>query len=169
MFVMKTFLMFVLEVKSSMDEAAIRSLKGFILETCVQLLERNGIDNIGFVINKNYHTIRNPNYEGIKDLLNAHVKVDDSRDIRDTLICLRNSIHLEAKKLQQSKISIVMFTSNVAEDPLTPVKRTYRMKMNSYISNYQKQIERLNNTIQKMCDDCYFYSIAYMRKYGNDK
>jgi hypothetical protein len=44
------------------------------------------------VINKNYHTIRNPNYEGIKDLLNLNVKVDDTSDIRQTLICLRNSI-----------------------------------------------------------------------------
>lgn len=57
-------------------------------------MERGGIDNVGFVINKNYYTIRNPNYEGIKDLLAANVKVEDSTDIRETIICLRNSIHL---------------------------------------------------------------------------
>jgi hypothetical protein len=40
------------------------------------------MDNIGFVINNKYYTIRNPNYEGIKDLLNAHVQVGDTKDIR---------------------------------------------------------------------------------------
>jgi hypothetical protein len=38
--------------------------------------------------------------------------------------------------MQNAKISILMFTSNVAENPLNPVKRTYRVKMNRHINNY---------------------------------
>lgn len=84
--------MFVLEIRSAMDHDSIKMLKNFMLSTCEDLLESGGIDGVGFIINKNYYTIRKPNYEGIKDLLNANVKIDDTIDIRDTLICLRNSI-----------------------------------------------------------------------------
>lgn len=135
---MKTFMMFVLEIRSAMDEMSIKTLKNFILDTCDELIERGGIDNVGFVINKKYYTIRNPNYEGIKDLLNAHTKVEDTTDFRETLICLRNSIHAEAKKLESAKISIFMFTSNVMESKLNPVKRTYRLQMNQHMSNYER-------------------------------
>jgi hypothetical protein len=36
-------------------------------------LGKGDMDNIGFAINNKYCTIRNPKYEGIKDLLKAHV------------------------------------------------------------------------------------------------
>lgn len=62
-----------------------------------------------------------------------------------------------------------MFTSNVAESTLNPVKKSYRVRMNQHIVNYEKEIARLGNTIREMCDDCYFYSIGYIKKYDNDK
>lgn len=34
LFIMKTFLMFVLELRSAMDDEDIKALKAFILETC---------------------------------------------------------------------------------------------------------------------------------------
>lgn len=44
-----------------MDDNDIKALKNFVIETCDDLIQMEGIDNIGFVINENYHTIRNPN------------------------------------------------------------------------------------------------------------
>lgn len=75
-----------------MDENDIKALKNFVIETCDDLIEMEALDNIGFVINENYHTIRNPNVNGIKDLLNTYAKVGDTRDICKTLICLSSAI-----------------------------------------------------------------------------
>ena len=105
-----------------MDESSIGALKKCILDLCFELLERGGIDNIGFVINAQYYTIRNPNYEGIKDLLNANVRIEDSKDIRETLKCLRHSIMNESKKMEGCKLTLFMFSSNVKENPLSPTK-----------------------------------------------
>lgn len=69
--------------------------------------------------------------------------------------------------MEESKISIVFFTSNVAEDKLNPVKRTHRLKMNSHIRNYENEIKKLKKTIDNLCDDCYFYSICFVKKYNN--
>lgn len=98
-YVYRSFLVFVLEIRSAMDQTCISAIKNAILELCVELLERDGIDHIGFVINAKYHTIRNPNYEGIKDLLTANLFVDDGSDIRQTMQCLRHSLMNEAKKI----------------------------------------------------------------------
>ena len=66
-------------------------------------------------------------------------------------------------------MSIFMFTSNVAENVLNPVKKSYRIKMNQHIINYQNQIRKLDNTIKSLCDDCYFYTIGYVKNYNNNK
>jgi primase-polymerase (primpol)-like protein len=59
---------------------------------CEEALDRSGIEGIGFVMNENYYTIRQPNYEGIKDLLTANMKISDTTDFTRSLTVLRHSI-----------------------------------------------------------------------------
>lgn len=113
-YVYKSFLMFILELRSAMNEKSIAAIKNSILDLCVEMLERGGIDNIGFVINGSYFTLRNPNMEGIKDLLIANMKIEDTKDIRSTLQCLRHSIMNEAKKIAGCKMTLFMFSSNMS-------------------------------------------------------
>ena len=67
--------MIVLELRSGMNDVEVINLRKRILEMCEDGLERGGITGIGFVINENYYTIRQPNYEGIKDLLMSAMKI----------------------------------------------------------------------------------------------
>lgn len=103
---------------------------------CFEMLERGGIDKIGFVINEKYHTIRNPNYEGIKDLLTANMHIEDTTDIRNTIQCLRHSIMNEGKKIADCKLNLFWFSSNVMENKLVPTKVAHRIQKNTHLQNY---------------------------------
>lgn len=69
--------MCVIELRTALTENDVENIKNCILDTCEELLNRNGITNIGFVINEEYCTIRSPNYAGIKDLLNSKLKISE--------------------------------------------------------------------------------------------
>lgn len=71
--------------------------------------------------------------------------------------------------MEQSKLSIVWFSSNVAESTLNPVKPSYRLILNQHISNYQKNISRLKNEIYHYCVSCDFYAIGYVKSFNNTK
>ena len=77
--------MIVLELRSGLNLDELSNLRKRILDMCEQALERGGITGIGFVINENYYTIRQPNYEGIKDLLLNYMKIGETVDFIKTL------------------------------------------------------------------------------------
>ena len=160
-FVYRSFLMFVLELRSAMDDNCLDFIKKNILDMCLEMLERDGIDNIGFIINEKYHTIRNPNIEGIKDLLAANLKVEDTTDIRNTLQCLRHSIMNEAKKMADCKLSLFFFSSNVEISKLAPTKLTHQAQKNMHLQNYFQEIRKLRATVQEYCIDSRFYTVCY--------
>ena len=92
LYVSRSFFLCVIELRSAMSDKDIEIIKRGILETCDELINRNGITNIGFIINEQCITIRNPNYEGIKDLLTQRLHVVDTTDFRNTIQCLRHTI-----------------------------------------------------------------------------
>lgn len=90
------------------------------------------------MINENYYTIRQPNYEGIKDLLTSNMRICESVDFLSTLVCLRHSIMNEAKKMENAKISLLFFTSCVAVNALKPLKISTQIIKNKHLPNYKK-------------------------------
>lgn len=89
------------------------------------------------------------------------MKISENVDFVATLQCLRHSIMNEMKKIENSKISIVIFTSSIALDPLKPLKLPSIMKKHRHIEDYQTEIRKIRNIIKKYCFDSNCYIVGY--------
>lgn len=64
---------------------------------CEEALEKN-LEGFGFVINGEYFTIKKPNYEAIKDILNTYMVVSKEDNYLLTLRKLRHVLNTEINK-----------------------------------------------------------------------
>ena len=67
----------------------------------------------------------------------------------------------ETKKMEDAKLSLLIFTSSVAFDPERPQKLSTMVMKNKHIPNYDKEIKRIRKVIQKNCIDSYTYMLGY--------
>ena len=132
MLVKQTFILFVLELRTGMKQRAINVLKACILDLCEEALEKN-LNGFGFVINGEYFTIKKPNYEAIKDILNTNMIVSKKDNYLMTLRKLRHVLDTEIHKYDKKVeyVDMIFFTSFVDIDHSLGVKkRSYIDQLN---------------------------------------